>query len=104
MYYTAYELYVPDDTENVEAITKEIEALKLPDYGTWKGGWAAWGSWYDHEEDMKELSKKFPDVVFDLFGDGEESEDRWHKYFKNGRMQYCPCRFEFDPYDESKLV
>lgn len=61
-------------------------------------------SWYDHEEDMKVLSKNVPDVLFELYGEGQESGDLWYKYFKNGKMQYCPGKVVFDDYDESKLV
>ena len=28
--------------------------------------------WYDHEEEMKELSEKFPDVLFKLHGEDED--------------------------------
>ena len=59
--------------------------------------------WYDHEEDMKKISRMFPSVTFDLYGEGEESGDIWHKYFKNGKMQECPARIVFDEYDERKL-
>ena len=104
-YYTSFEIKTMDEVSDIvkAAISHEIEAYHLPDYNEWMGGWACYGKWYDHEEDLKELSLKFPDVVFEVYGDGEESDDLWYKYFKNGRMQYCPCHFEFDPYDESKL-
>ena len=59
--------------------------------------------WYDHEDDMKKLSLMFPDIVFDLYGEGDEAGDIWHKYFKNGKMQRCPAKICFDAYDESKL-
>ncbi|MEK5036244.1 hypothetical protein MKY96_32865 [Paenibacillus sp. FSL R7-0302] len=60
-------------------------------------------NWYDHEANMKDLSKAFPDVVFELHGEGEDNEDMWYKYFKNGKMQVCEAVISFDSYDERKL-
>ena len=59
--------------------------------------------WYDHDDDMLELSKQFPETVFCLYGEGEYSEDMWYTYYKNGKMQHCPAIITFDKYDESKL-
>ncbi|MCY8191473.1 hypothetical protein MOC62_07625 [Bacillus spizizenii] len=59
--------------------------------------------WYDHEDDMKDISKDFPEALFTLNGDGEESGDVWRKYFKNGKMQTCRARIVFDDYDEKEL-
>lgn len=59
--------------------------------------------WYDHNEDMLEMSKAFPDVVFELEGDGEESGDIWKTYYKNGKSQECPVIMTFDEYDPNKL-
>lgn len=52
--------------------------------------------WYDHENDMRALSKEFPKCRFVLEGQGEEPEDLWRKYFYNGFMQYAPARIEYD--------
>ena len=60
--------------------------------------------WYEHDEEMLEMSKAFPEIVFYLHGEGEESGDLWFTYYKNGKKQYCPARIEFDEYDESKLT
>jgi len=59
--------------------------------------------WYDHEENMKELSLKFPNTVFRLHGVGEEQGDEWYKYFKNGKLQTCRAIITFKEYDEGKL-
>lgn len=59
--------------------------------------------WYDNEKDMKLLSKEFQEVVFHLHGIGEENEDVWDKYFKNGKVQICNAELIIPPYDESKL-
>ena len=42
--------------------------------------------WYEHNDDMKKVSKKHPDVVFILDGEGEESGDVWRKFYKNGKV------------------
>jgi len=58
---------------------------------------------YDHEGYLKEFSLKYPEVVFKLIGKGEESEDFWITYFKDGKMQHCPGILTYEPYDEKKL-
>lgn len=59
--------------------------------------------WYDHEKDVAVFSQRYPDVVFKLHGVGEAGGDMWYKYFKNGKVQFCPALITFDDYDESKL-
>ena len=101
-YYTDYKLSVSAVNEDQEEALEKIfsDGLGMEEWGE---EWFASGKWYDHEEDMKRISLEFPNVLFELYGDGEESDDMWYKYFRNGKMQYCPARIEFDPYDESKL-
>lgn len=56
--------------------------------------------WYEHEEDMKELSEAFPDVKFLLRGDGENSDDVWNTVFQNGVYE---TRFmQFPPFSVMK--
>ena len=40
--------------------------------------------WYNHKEDMIEFSKKHPNTLFMLSGEGEEQPDMWREYYKNG--------------------
>lgn len=40
--------------------------------------------WYEHEGEMCEISKLFPDYYFCLHGDGEEYDDIWKEYYHNG--------------------
>lgn len=60
--------------------------------------------WYTCFEDMKKYSKLHPDVLFTLFGDGEESGDSWVAYIRNGTEQYCPAKITYDKFDATKLV
>jgi hypothetical protein len=59
--------------------------------------------WYDHESDMALFSKKYPESLFVLKGEGEESGDIWIKYFLNGKMQRAEAKITFEEFDESKL-
>jgi hypothetical protein len=40
--------------------------------------------WYSHEGDMRRISSKYPNVLFVLGGEGEESGDIWKAWFRNG--------------------
>lgn len=60
--------------------------------------------WYSHDEDLIKLSKKFPEIVFRLHGEGEEPGDLWDKYYKNGKTQFCKAKIVFDDFDEDELV
>ena len=46
--------------------------------------------WYDSDEDMKRLSAEFPDYLFTLEGEGEESGDIWKANYYRGNA--CMCR------------
>jgi hypothetical protein len=59
--------------------------------------------WYEHEDDVRKFSKMFPTLVFKLQGEGEQSNDLWVKYFKDGKMQSCPAKIVYDDYDVKKL-
>ena len=43
--------------------------------------------WYHHKEHMIEISKKYPDIIFVLHGEGEDNDDMWNEY-------YCAGEFE----------
>ena len=55
--------------------------------------------WYSCEEDMIQLSKLFPEIVFTIEGWGEDREDIWREYFFNGKCQYAPAQIKFAPFD-----
>ena len=85
----------------------DLEAIRLTEmrYGTIAEleahGFNA--KWYDHEEDMKAISARFPTAVFVLDGFGEEHGDIWRKYFCNGKMQYSKGEIHFENYNPTKL-
>lgn len=59
--------------------------------------------WYDHDVDMRNLSREYPTLLFTLEGEGEEAGDLWKKYYNNGRVQVAKAKITFDEFDEKKL-
>lgn len=103
-YYTDYSLQI--NTDNEELRKKAFEDSKKEFYfeSYAKNKLLKNAKWYEHEEEMKAFSTNYPDVLFILYGNGEESDDIWRKYFKNGKMQKAYAELKFDEFDESKLA
>ena len=63
--------------------------------------------WYNCKEDILEFSKKHPNVLFLLEGEGEEARDIWKFYAKNGKTYYqkaVEVKIVFEQFDESMLI
>lgn len=106
-YYTTFKLSIRNGevTEEMQTKLKEIK----PEYfighdmeDLLEGLYEA--KWYDWKEDLIKLSKAFPTEVFELSGYGEEREDMWKAYFKNGKLQIERAEIRIGEYDETKLI
>ena len=100
-YYTTYILSTTQGHDNQDEIEEKLEEIS--------GSPVEFGlndsyKWYDHEKHMNLLSQIYPETIFLLEGEGEDSGDIWRKYFKNGKMQVCKAKIVFPAFDESKLV
>lgn len=98
-YYTDY-----DFSNNRQEVIDAIDTIS--GYGGWNGspnGKYIEVKWYKHAEHMKQVSLMFPDEVLTLEGVGEESEDIWKAYYKNGKVHHANAVISFEPFDESKL-
>lgn len=103
-YYTNYELTAeicPGNTDP-ESLAEAVAQIDGGIFDQWSyDTWTCNAKWYSQEEDMWHLSKQFPDVMFVLFGDGEDGDDQWREYWQNGSMQHCHA--EIPPYDPAKM-
>ena len=104
-YYTCYTLeWEPKDQAVEEYIRQQQEENDEFAYGIEPNGEMADSvKWYDHEDDIKALSKQFPEIVFTLSGEGEEAGDVWKKYFKDGKVQVAQAEIVVAPFDPKKL-
>lgn len=101
-YYTGFTL-TADNQEALDSIVDDhaedgddtfFNFLEKRNDGSYSGNCKG----YEHEEELAEASKKFPDVLFTLDGHGEEDGDTWRKFFKNGKINDSILTFSnFDP-------
>ena len=104
-YYTYYDLQVlNEDKFSAEEISKashrlaEIMGENKPfsdEYNDFS--WISYDSmkWYDNKEHMLQLAKEFPNMLFKLYGDGEDSDDMWIDYYQGNR--YHSQGWHWDP-------
>lgn len=55
--------------------------------------------WVDKDYNFfKKLSKKFPGVIIEVDGSGEEDGDMWSCRFRDGEMEEVQARIEWPPF------
>jgi len=59
--------------------------------------------WYEYKEHMIELSRIYPNKLFQIDGDGEDDGDIWRHYFKNGKSLLQKPKIVFEEFKESEL-
>jgi len=71
-----------------------------------------YAEWYSYEEDISRVSKKFPDTLITVYGQGEKYDadaecfDIWVQYFKGGmatEVHQAKIKIEYDSFDEDEL-
>lgn len=109
-YYTNFSLSIHEGSVDLEAVHIALDLIMdcIPSESMfYNDGLAIFTQddtkWYDHDEDCAKLSLSFPDVVFVLHGEGEETGDLWNSYYKNGQCQICRVQLSYPPFDVTKL-
>lgn len=100
-YYTYYTLEILKDPDNQEEqFYKEFEEKTKYSSDYFKNCDTMHAKWYCWKEDMIELSKKFPKMLFKLDGEGEEPLDIWIAHFCSGQCNHREIQTyweEFNP-------
>lgn len=107
-YMTNYKLfYRYSDNNRQDCRTNEEVLVRFLDTITgyhWDSNFELYRvEWYDHHNHMLKLSEYYPELIFTLHGEGEEVNDLWKAYYKNGKYQEARVQIVYPEYDESKL-
>lgn len=94
----------PVDRERIRKLEMEVRKMNVFDEGNYADGWISNAKWYDYEQDVALLSKRFPEFHFYLKGTGERSDDIWAAYFLNGEVMRDAITISYHSFDRKKLV
>lgn len=84
-YYTNFILNkIEGSDEDFEALVKEINDMHGYDFSSED---VQEGTWYDHSKELKKLTRRWPGLLVELYGDGENSEDQWAARYRNGQEE-----------------
>ena len=89
-YYTDYYLISYNDKDGVAS-----DALKNYSELSWNNKRLFQDKWFDWRHDLEEISPKYPEVTFKLEGRGEDKDDWWKAYIKNGRIEVFKAEVTF---------
>jgi hypothetical protein len=86
-YYSHFEITQPKnpitDTETLFSKLEDISGgYTFDDEGRGEDCY----KWYDYKKDMQQLSILYPDTIFKVHREGEESGDIEDTYYKNGKL------------------
>ena len=90
-YYTYLSMEIDREEPTVEQVAEAMADLSNDiDAAFWRTALKGETDvkWYGSvTEYMKQVSRRYPDAVLTLRGEGEDSEDQWVEYYQNGRVQ-----------------
>lgn len=101
-YHTYHELTIEPDDEELKRQIIDGESSDSEVRNLWVYGEEP-SKWYEHDEDMRELSKKWPNVTFHLHGEGEENDDIWTATYVNGLCHHRAAQIIIESFDPDKL-
>ena len=58
--------------------------------------------WYKWKENLVEFTKKIPDMLVEIYAEGEENEDIWKARFLNGKMERQDAKIMVPEFKEIK--
>ncbi len=105
-YYTDYSITFTLNGEKSGAVCDALEDMNILDginecgdtvYADAHGDWSYW------EEDLCEVSVKFPAMFIEVEASGEQCGDLLCAYIQNGASQRCVGRIIYDDYDPEKM-
>jgi len=102
-YYTKHELEVQQGSNDlIEELRESCEGANYAIKSN--GDPRVKCKWHDHSKDMKVFSALHPHALFKLSGEGEDAEDLWREYHKNGKVQVCKAVIAYPQFNSYSLV
>lgn len=83
-YYTTFSLTLEEGPrEQYEKMLEDIDAIMGDN--EMSSSESTYAKWYSYRKDIKNLSLKYPNIIFRVNGDGEDSNDLWQDFWHAGK-------------------
>ena len=108
-YHTYYTLSVIGaNRTDQERIREMLANLGVLGYALQEGSGTEYGTnepvnWFCHDDDMLEISRRFPQVLFSLHGEGESNGDIWESHYLGGKTYTQPAIITIPPFNPALL-
>ena len=100
-YYTDFTIKIKGEDEDEEKKIQEyLENISGYGFDNYSKELNLNAKWYNWEDNMPDLSKTFPHVLFQIDGEGEESGDMWRVFYHKGAKEQIKVE---TTYSESRL-
>lgn len=97
-YQTYYTLSL--DPQNEKKLAEIIETEELLDIFDHEGNATDWYKWYEYRSDMITVSRRHPDLIFCLRGEGEDREDNWMEYYHDGKFKHLQPELRWPSFED----
>lgn len=106
-YFTDYSLMwdsdKPEDGKNISEFISNLPYWNGEEFDYSTGEiYFGEAKWYDYQKDLCALSKEFPNILFHMYGNGDDYDDLWEEHWQNGKYQHCHA--EIPPFNRSKMT
>ena len=102
-YYTNFELEIIEGPDVINNLNKEDFITHFRNITGHELGYLNGIKWYAYQDNMLEISRKYPTSLFKLSGVGEDSLDIWQEYYFNGKSVRTEGEIVFKEPDLTKL-
>ena len=97
-YYTYFTLDVtPDTPEQLPALFEQITDYSFSNIGNDSI------KWYDVDSNMCDISRRFPNHIFTLHGNGKDFDDKWQAVYVNGQFSKVYAELIFPTIDVASI-
>lgn len=105
-YYTDYRISLQNTSNELElnTIIKDLEEISGENFEGGDNEYQTNTKWYSYTTDIREISEKYPHILFYIEGQGDECDDQWREFVQNGKVQHIDAKITFEDYDPSKMI
>lgn len=99
-YYTEFNIILSKPNDDFINDLEEISKEQFEGNNTF---YSTYSKWYDYQDHLMLISKKYPDLIIKIIGYGEQPGDIWCEYWQDGNYYHEDFVPQFTEFSSSLL-